>query len=165
MSQPSSESQLYSHAHRLLKTHDTLVRDEVRNRAFYAALERSVTRDSCVLDIGAGVGIWAVAAAKLGAKRVVAIEMDELLVGMTRKLAAEHGVADRVEVIWGNSFGIGLAGLSNYVQGQNGGTETVTLTANQIGDHAHTLGASSANATTNSPANAVASMNKTFLLR
>ena len=45
--------------------------------------------------------------------------------------------------------------LSNYVQGQKGGTETVTLAANQIGAHAHTLGASSANATTSSPANAV----------
>ncbi len=108
MSQPSFESQLYSHAHQLLKTHETLLRDAVRNRAFYRALERCVTADSCVLDIGAGVGIWAVAAAKLGAKRVVAIDMDELLVGLTRKLAEEHGVADRVEVIWGSSFGVQL---------------------------------------------------------
>ncbi len=67
-----------------------------------------MTADSNVLDIGAGVGVWAVTAAKLGAKRVVAIEMDELLVGLTRKLAAEHGVTDRVEVIWGNSLGVTL---------------------------------------------------------
>jgi len=108
MSQPSFESQLYSHAHQLLKTHETLLRDAVRNRAFYSALEQCVTADSHVLDIGAGVGIWAVTAAKLGAKRVVAIDMDELLVGLTRKLAVEHGVSDRVEVIWGNSFGVHL---------------------------------------------------------
>ncbi|MBK6749161.1 MAG: GNAT family N-acetyltransferase [Acidobacteria bacterium] len=108
MSQPSFESQLYSHAHQLLKTHETLLRDEVRNRAFYAALERSVTADSAVLDIGSGVGVWAIAAAKLGAERAVAIDMDEMLVGLTRKLAAEHGVSDRVEVIWGNSFAVEL---------------------------------------------------------
>ncbi|HMT08274.1 MAG TPA: GNAT family N-acetyltransferase [Pyrinomonadaceae bacterium] len=92
----------------ILKTHETLLRDAVRNRAFYRALENNVTADSNVLDIGAGVGVWAVTAAKLGAKRVVAIEMDELLVGLTRKLAAEHGVTDRVEVIWGNSLGVTL---------------------------------------------------------
>ncbi len=108
MSQPSFESQLYSHAHQLLKTHETLLRDAVRNRAFYAALERSVTADSSVLDIGSGAGIWAVAAALLGAKRVVAIDMDEILIGLTRKLAAEHGVGDRVEAIWGSSFGVEL---------------------------------------------------------
>ena len=108
MGQASFESQLYSHAHLLLKTHETLLRDAVRNRAFYDALKRCVTADSSVLDIGAGVGVWALASAKMGAKRVVAIDMDELLVGLTRKLAAEHGVSDRVEVIWGNSFGVEL---------------------------------------------------------
>lgn len=99
---------MYDHAHRLLKTHETLLRDAVRNRAFYQALERNVTPGSVVLDIGSGVGIWAIAAAKMGAKRVVAVDMDELLIGVCKSLAAEHGVADRVETVWGNSLDVGL---------------------------------------------------------
>ena len=102
------EAQLYDHAHRLLKTHETLLRDAMRNRAFYEALKRNVKSGSVVLDIGSGVGIWAIAAAKLGAKRVVAVDMDELLTGVCKTLAVEHGVADLVEAIWGNSLEIGL---------------------------------------------------------
>jgi microcystin-dependent protein len=47
------------------------------------------------------------------------------------------------------------AGLPSYVIGQNGGVETVTLTAQQVAAHTHMLQASSAAATTRSPANAV----------
>jgi microcystin-dependent protein len=44
-------------------------------------------------------------------------------------------------------------GLSPYVIGQVGGTETVTLTSSQMPLHNHTVGASSANGTASSPAN------------
>ncbi len=67
-------------------------------------MRRTVTPGSVVLDIGSGTGIWAIVAAKLGAKKVVAIDMDELLIGVIKMLAAEHGVADRVEAICANSF-------------------------------------------------------------
>lgn len=102
-------ARLNAHAQRLLKTHETLLRDKVRNTAFYKALEKTVKPDDFVLDIGAGTGIWAIAAAKLGAKRVVAIDADELMIGVIKILAAEHGVADKVEAIWGNSFDVSLA--------------------------------------------------------
>lgn len=46
-------------------------------------------------------------------------------------------------------------GLPNYVLGENGGVETVTLTAAQIGPHTHSVGASNAAGTLSSPANAV----------
>lgn len=100
---------LNTHAQRLLKTHETLLRDKVRNAAFYKALEKTVRPGDFVLDIGAGTGIWAIAAAKLGAKRVVAIDTDEMMIGMIKILAAEHGVTDRIEAIWGASFDIALA--------------------------------------------------------
>jgi len=46
-------------------------------------------------------------------------------------------------------------GLSSYVVGQESGTETVTLTTNQIPTHTHTVSASSADATATTPTNAV----------
>jgi len=92
----------------LLKTHETLLRDTERDKKFYAALERRVSSGASVLDIGAGTGVWAITAAKFGAKRVVAVDMDEMLVGVIRLLAEEHKVSDRVETICASSFDIDL---------------------------------------------------------
>lgn len=50
----------------------------------------------------------------------------------------------------GNSVGQG-AGLSNYDQGQSGGTEAVSLTTAQLPAHTHALNAQGGNATTNTP--------------
>jgi microcystin-dependent protein len=46
-------------------------------------------------------------------------------------------------------------GLTNYDLGQQGGTETQTLTTSQIPAHTHALNASSNDETTNRPTNAV----------
>ena len=97
------EAQLYNHTDRLLKGHQTLLSDRNRNQLFYRALSNTITNGSTVLDIGSGSGIWAVAAARLGAHRVVAIEYEPLLIGVIKALASENGVADRVEVILGDS--------------------------------------------------------------
>ena len=101
--QNDAEAQLYNHTNQLLKAHETLLSDTTRNRAFYRALKKTVGHDSAVLDIGSGTGVWAVAAARLGAKRVVAIEAEPLLVGLIRKVARDNGVEDRVEVFQGDS--------------------------------------------------------------
>jgi precorrin-6B methylase 2 len=106
--QNEAEAQLYDHTCQLLKIHQSLLRDLNRNRAFHRALEESVVKDSSVLDIGSGTGIWAITAAKMGARRVVAIEQEALLVGLIRALARENGVADRVEVIQGNAAQVEL---------------------------------------------------------
>jgi SAM-dependent methyltransferase len=103
-----TESQLYRHAQQLLNDHEKMLADHVRNKAFYEALEKHVGRDSVVLDIGAGFGVWAITAAKLGAKKVVAIDSDELLMGVIKKLAQDCGVGDRVHPICGYSTQIDL---------------------------------------------------------
>jgi SAM-dependent methyltransferase len=97
------EARLYAYAAELFKAHESLLRDANRNRAFYSALKKRVTPDSIVLDIGSGTGVWAIAAAKLGAKRVVAIERDPLLIGLIKSLAKENGVADKIETVASDS--------------------------------------------------------------
>ena len=57
-----------------------------------------VTVGEVVLDVGAGTGILSVAAARLGAERVTAIEGEPLACGALRENLAENGVADRVVV-------------------------------------------------------------------
>jgi precorrin-6B methylase 2 len=103
MSSYSAEAHLYDHTVQLLNIHESLLKDKNRNRPFYRALKENITRDSSVIDIGSGTGLWAIAAARMGAKRVVAIEQEPLLIGLIKTLAHENGVADKVEVIQGIS--------------------------------------------------------------
>lgn len=62
------------------------------------ALEESVGPGDEVLDVGAGSGILALAAAKLGARRVLALDIDPQAVKAARENAAANAVADVVEV-------------------------------------------------------------------
>lgn len=101
--QHQANAQLYNYTYRLFQDHEKLLLDRNRNRPFYRALEKTVTPDSTVLDIGTGTGIWAITAALMGARRVVAVEQDPMLMGIIKTLAAENGVADRIEVVAGHS--------------------------------------------------------------
>lgn len=62
------------------------------------ALEELVHGGESVLDLGCGSGILALAAAKLGAARVLAIDNDEQAVKASRENAAINGVGDVIEV-------------------------------------------------------------------
>jgi ribosomal protein L11 methyltransferase len=61
-------------------------------------LERVLRPGSRVLDIGTGSGILAVAAARLGAHRVLALEVDPLACADAQRNAVLNGVAHRVQV-------------------------------------------------------------------
>ncbi len=56
-----------------------------------------------VLDIGTGTGILAIAAAKLGAREVLAIDHNELAVETARRNILLNGVEDRVKVKLGHA--------------------------------------------------------------
>jgi len=66
------------------------------------ALEEVVTNEDLIFDIGCGSGILGVVAAKLGAKKVVAVDFDEVAVGVARDNVTKNQVADRVSVFHGN---------------------------------------------------------------
>jgi ribosomal protein L11 methyltransferase len=63
-----------------------------------AALEDALSASpASVLDLGCGSGILAIAAAKLGASRIVAVDIDPQALKATRANAAENDVADVIE--------------------------------------------------------------------
>jgi ribosomal protein L11 methyltransferase len=62
-----------------------------------AALEDVVSDGASVLDLGCGSGILAIAAAKLGAGSVVAIDNDPQAIKATRANAAGNNVGDTIE--------------------------------------------------------------------
>ena len=61
-----------------------------------AGLRRALRRGSVVMDLGCGPGVFAVLACKLGARRVYAVE-PENVIGLAREIAAANGCADRIE--------------------------------------------------------------------
>ena len=79
-----------------LSYQQVLLADARRNRAFERALAARVRPGASVLDLGAGTGVWAVTAARLGARRVVAVEREAVLVPVIEALAREAGVQDKV---------------------------------------------------------------------
>ena len=83
--------------------HWPMIADEARNDAYREAIERAVTHDSVVLDIGTGSGLLAMMAARAGARRVYACEANPALAEAAREVVALNGLADRITVVEGMS--------------------------------------------------------------
>jgi len=107
----------------LLDYHATLLADARRNRAFLRALRKRVRPGTSVLDLGTGTGLWAVLAARLGARRVVAVERERLLVPVIERLARENGVGDRVFVVAGDARRVRLPRAFDLVVSETVGNE------------------------------------------
>ena len=99
----------------LLEYHRVMLSDEPRNVLLAEAIRQTVTSDTAFLDIGAGSGAWAIYAATLGAKRVVAVEIEEALIPIIYKHAAENGVADRIEIIHGDCKDVEIDGRFDVI--------------------------------------------------
>ena len=66
------------------------------------AIERHLAPSQAMLDLGAGSGILSIAAARLGAGAVLALDIDEDAVRVAAENALANGVADRVRVAQGS---------------------------------------------------------------
>lgn len=62
------------------------------------AVEKHLERGKSVLDLGTGSGILAIAAARSGALRVHAVDVDEAAVNVARANVIRNGVAEIIEV-------------------------------------------------------------------
>lgn len=73
-----------------------MLADAARMDAYSAALRRAVKPESVVMDLGCGPGVFALLACKFGARRVYAVE-PENIVGLAREVAVANGFSDRIE--------------------------------------------------------------------
>src|SRR5215213_6400273 len=84
-----------------------MIADAPRMDGYAAALEATVRPGSVVLDIGAGTGIMALLACRLGARRVYAVDPGDAI-HLARAAARAAGFADRIEFIQGLSTDVEL---------------------------------------------------------
>ena len=72
-------------------------------RAAITLLERHLSRGDRVLDLGSGSGILSIAAARLGARRVIGVEVDTESNVVAQRNAERNGVSDAVRFVEGDA--------------------------------------------------------------
>lgn len=65
-------------------------------------LEKYITPDTTMLDIGTGSGILAITALLLGTKSAVGVDIDELSVKIAQENADLNGVGEQISLVWGD---------------------------------------------------------------
>ncbi|MEZ4953671.1 MAG: tetratricopeptide repeat protein [Saprospiraceae bacterium] len=85
--------------HQIPSWHFVMLADDLRNDAYQQAIERVVTKDSTVLDIGTGSGLLSLMAARAGAKKIVACEMHNRLAETAKEIIAANGYSKKITVI------------------------------------------------------------------
>ena len=84
-----------------------MIRDRVRTDAYAEALRRTIGNNSVVLDLGTGLGILALLAAKAGARKVYAVDPNDAIL-VAKQMATANGYADRIEFVQDLSTRISL---------------------------------------------------------
>jgi protein arginine N-methyltransferase 1 len=103
-----------------------MMQDEIRVNSHYQALKQLVRPESIVVDLGSGIGIFALMACQLGAKRVYAIESN-LWGSLGKQMAAANGFADRIEFIAKSSNEVALPQQGDILIGDLRGTSPLTI--------------------------------------
>jgi len=80
--------------------HKSMVFDEHRNDLYARAMRKWITQETVVLDLGAGLGILGLMAAKMGARRVYMVEPTETI-RVAGMLAKANGLQDCVQCFEG----------------------------------------------------------------
>jgi protein arginine N-methyltransferase 1 len=85
-----------------LREYGEMIADSERFDAYRKAIAKAVCPGDSVLEIGCGPGVFALLACQAGARKVYAVDSEEI-VHLARQLAAVNGFAQRMEFIQGDS--------------------------------------------------------------
>jgi SAM-dependent methyltransferase len=88
--------------------YQSMLADERRMRRYQAAIEAVVRPGDVVVDLGTGLGVLAMMAARAGAAKVYAVEVRPQVVSVARAVIEANGLADRVIVIQSDAMDVDL---------------------------------------------------------
>jgi type I protein arginine methyltransferase len=91
-----------------------MIADGSRLAVYVAALQKAIKPGSIVAELGTGPGFFALIACQLGAKRVYAIEPDNII-QVARETAVANGFEDRIEFIQDFSTSVTLPELADVI--------------------------------------------------
>jgi type I protein arginine methyltransferase len=97
-----------------LRDYGDMIADRERFQAYSEALCNALRPNDVVLEIGCGPGLLALMAGRAGARKVYAIESEEI-VHHARDLAIANGLADRVEFLHGDSRNLRIPEPANII--------------------------------------------------
>lgn len=97
-----------------LRDYGKMIADEDRFNAYRRSIEHAVRAGDIVLEIGCGPGLFALLACQAGAKKVYAIESEEVA-HFARELAACNSLADRIQFIQSDSRKVDLPERVNVI--------------------------------------------------
>ena len=97
-----------------LRDYGDMIADRERFDAYSKAIGKAVQPGAAVLEIGCGPGAFALLACQAGARKVYAIDSEEI-VHFARELAVANGFADRMEFIQSDSRKIQLPERVNVI--------------------------------------------------
>ncbi|MCU1408104.1 MAG: prmt6 [Microbacteriaceae bacterium] len=86
-----------------IEIHRRMVGDDVRTGTFHASIAATVRPGDVVLDVGAGSGILSLFAAQAGAARVYGIERATAAAALARRIIADNGLDDWVQILDGDA--------------------------------------------------------------
>ena len=90
-----------------LSSHRRMALDAVRNDAYARALGQVIGPETVVLDLGAGIGVHGLIAAKLGARRVYLIEQEDIIAIADENIRA-NAMQDVVSCVHGRIENVDL---------------------------------------------------------
>lgn len=76
--------------------------DSRRTKAFKKAIENAVKSGNIVLDVGTGTGVMAMFAAKAGAQKVFAVEIDKEIAKLAEQNISHNNLSKKIEVLVGD---------------------------------------------------------------
>lgn len=90
-----------------VQEHRAMIFDDQRNDIYASAIRREVNNESVVLDLGSGLGIHGLIAARSGAKKVYMVDPSPVL-EISKKIAAHNNLLPRLTFISGRIEDIDL---------------------------------------------------------
>ena len=90
-----------------LRNFGDMIGDSARFNAYAKAISRSVRAGDVVAEIGCGPAVFGLLACQAGAKRVYAIETEDII-DVARQIAAATGFADRIQFFQSDSRKVDL---------------------------------------------------------